>query len=75
MDGPALFLQGLILLDPARPFMDSVAVTLPWLQGRSIGGALMTLGHLVFVWHVLLMTVRSGVLTRFDRVPATLASA
>jgi cytochrome c oxidase cbb3-type subunit 1 len=60
-------LQGLILLDPARPFMDSVAVTLPWLQGRSLGGALMTLGHLVFAWHVVLITARSGVLIRSDR--------
>ena len=57
-------LQGLILLDPARPFMDSVAVTLPWLQGRSMGGALMTLGHLVFAWHFVLITARSGVLTQ-----------
>jgi cytochrome c oxidase cbb3-type subunit 1 len=57
-------LQGLILLDPARPFMDSVDVTMPWLQGRSIGGALMTLGHLVFAWHFVLITARSGVLTQ-----------
>lgn len=57
-------LQGLILLDPARPFMDSVAVTMPWLQGRSIGGALMTLGHLVFAWHFVLITARSGMLTQ-----------
>lgn len=63
-------LQGLHLLDPARPFMDSVFVTLPWLQGRSIGGALMTLGHLVFATHVALITVRSGVFTRTDRTMA-----
>lgn len=60
-------LQGLILLDPARPFMDSVAVTMPWLQGRSIGGALMTLGHLVFAWHFVLITAGSGVLTQPGR--------
>lgn len=53
-------LQGLALLDPTRGFMESVAVTMPWLQGRSIGGALMTLGHLVFALHVLLMVVTSG---------------
>lgn len=53
-------LQGLALLDPTRAFMESVAVTMPWLQGRSIGGALMTLGHLVFALHVLLIIVRSG---------------
>jgi cytochrome c oxidase cbb3-type subunit 1 len=40
--------------------MESVAVTMPWLQGRSIGGAMMTLGHLVFALHVLLMIVKSG---------------
>src|SRR3546814_2231275 len=48
-------LQGLVLLDPARPFMDSVAVTLPWLKGRSIGGAMLTLGHLIFAYHLALM--------------------
>jgi cytochrome c oxidase cbb3-type subunit 1 len=60
-------LQGLALLDPARPFMESVQVTLPWLQGRSIGGAMMTAGHLVFVCHLALMVVRSGVLTKVER--------
>lgn len=53
-------LQGLVLLDPARPFMDSVAVTLPWLKGRSIGGAMMTLGHLIFAYHLALMIIRSS---------------
>ncbi|HCY62724.1 MAG TPA: hypothetical protein DHV59_07825 [Oxalobacteraceae bacterium] len=57
-------LQGLTLLDPARQFMDSVAVTLPWLQGRSLGGTLMTLGHLCFAMHVVLISLRSGVLTQ-----------
>lgn len=61
-------LQGLALLDPARPFMDSVAVTLPWLQGRSIGGALMTLGHIVFAGHFCAMAMRSGILTQPDRL-------
>lgn len=68
-------LQGLILLDGTRPFMDSVAVTIPWLKGRSVGGALMTLGHLVFAWHVLLMTARSGVLTQANQPIAELATA
>ncbi|CAG2135443.1 Cbb3-type cytochrome c oxidase subunit CcoN1 [Cupriavidus yeoncheonensis] len=61
-------LQGLALLDPARPFMESVAVTLPWLQGRSIGGALMTLGHLVFACHFALMAFRPATLRQGDRV-------
>jgi len=68
-------LQGLILLDGAHPFMDSVAVTLPWLKGRSVGGALMTMGHLVFAWHVVLITARSGVLTQSDRVVVRASAA
>ncbi|WP_317204489.1 cbb3-type cytochrome c oxidase subunit I [Janthinobacterium sp.] len=59
-------LQGLVLLDPARPFMDSVAVTMPWLKGRTIGGAMMTLGHLVFAWHFALMVLRCGALSQTD---------
>jgi cytochrome c oxidase cbb3-type subunit 1 len=61
-------LQGIALLDSARPFMESVHVTLPWLQGRSIGGALMTIGHVVFASHFAIMVVRSGVLTQHERV-------
>ncbi len=45
------WLQGLAMLDASRPFMDSVRVTLPWLQGRSLGGALMTFGHIVLALH------------------------
>ncbi|HLU01597.1 MAG TPA: cbb3-type cytochrome c oxidase subunit I [Advenella sp.] len=68
-------LQGLALLNPAREFMESVAVTIPWLQGRSIGGALMTLGHLVFALHVLLIIVRSGAFSLTERTtPATAAA-
>lgn len=67
-------LQGWILLDAARPFMDSVAVTLPWLQGRTVGGALMTLGHLVFAAHFVLITLRSGVLAHPDRAALTPAA-
>ncbi|SFB88636.1 cytochrome c oxidase cbb3-type subunit 1 [Cupriavidus sp. OV038] len=43
------WLQGLAMLDAARPFMDSVAVTLPYLRARSLGGAMMLTGHLFFV--------------------------
>jgi cytochrome c oxidase cbb3-type subunit I len=63
-------LQGLILLDPARPFIDSVTATLPWLRGRSIGGALMTAGHLVFAYHFYLAVRVSELRARFDRVLA-----
>jgi cytochrome c oxidase cbb3-type subunit 1 len=54
------WLQGMAMLDEARPFMDSVKLTLPYLQARSIGGALMTLGHLVFAFHFLAMALRFG---------------
>jgi len=43
--------QGLALLDGATPFIESVKVTRPWLIGRSIGGSLMTIGHIVFAVH------------------------
>ncbi|MEE4361018.1 MAG: cbb3-type cytochrome c oxidase subunit I [Pseudomonadales bacterium] len=49
------WLQGLAMLDPDRPFMDSVAVTQPYLIARSVGGSLMTAGHLVFVVHALIV--------------------
>jgi cytochrome c oxidase cbb3-type subunit 1 len=49
------WLQGLAMLDAKQPFMASVAVTLPYLQARSLGGALMILGHFVFAAHFLLM--------------------
>jgi cytochrome c oxidase cbb3-type subunit 1 len=54
------WLQGLAMLDPVRPFMDSVAITLPWLRARSVGGALMTLGHIVFAVHFLVMAFALG---------------
>lgn len=44
-------LQGLAMLDASRPFIDSVTVTVPYLEARSVGGALMVLGHLLFVVH------------------------
>ena len=54
------WLQGLAMLDAARPFMDSVKTTIPWLEARSVGGALMTAGHLVFAAHFLLMVAALG---------------
>jgi len=54
------WLQGLAMLDASKPFMDSVTVTLPYLKSRSVGGALMTLGHLVFAFHFVAMALRYG---------------
>jgi cytochrome c oxidase cbb3-type subunit 1 len=54
------WLQGLAMLDAKRPFMDSVALTRPYLEARSVGGALMTLGHLVFAVHFFAMGWKFG---------------
>jgi len=54
------WLQGLAMQDPDRPFMDSVLITRPFLVARSIGGSLMTAGHLVFVLHAVLMLFGLG---------------
>jgi cytochrome c oxidase cbb3-type subunit 1 len=52
--------QGLAMLDKNVPFMDSVKLTIPYLQARSVGGALMTLGHLVFAAHFFMMGWKFG---------------
>ena len=54
------WLQGMAMLDSARPFMESVALTLPWLKGRSLGGALMTLAHIVFAAHFAALILNLG---------------
>jgi len=54
------WLQGEAMLDAARPFMDSVRVTIPYLEARTVGGAIMTLGHLVFAFHFIVMALRYG---------------
>jgi cytochrome c oxidase cbb3-type subunit 1 len=40
--------------------MDSVALTIPYLQWRSVGGSLMVASHVVFVGHFLAMALRFG---------------
>ena len=54
------WLQGLAMLDASRPFMESVTLTVPYLQWRSVGGSLMVLSHLIFVGHFLAMALRFG---------------
>ncbi len=54
------WLQGLAMLDASRPFIESVTLTMPWLQLRSVAGAAMTIGHFVFVAHVLAMALGLG---------------
>ncbi|MEQ9618390.1 MAG: cbb3-type cytochrome c oxidase subunit I [Deltaproteobacteria bacterium] len=55
------FIQGLYMNDASRPFMDSVELTKPYLFARSIGGSLMLLGQLVFIYLFSLMLFRKGV--------------
>ncbi len=61
-------LQGLALLDPQLPFQVSVERTLPGLYGRSLGGIILTIGHLVFAYHFWIM-LRMPDLARRTRPP------
>ncbi|MCV2438676.1 cbb3-type cytochrome c oxidase subunit I [Paucibacter sp. DJ2R-2] len=49
------WLQGRAMLNASQPFIESVALTIPYLKARSIGGGLMALGHLVFAVHFLML--------------------
>lgn len=44
-------LQGLDILDAAKPFEASVTVAKPWLLARSVAAVLITIGHFVFAYH------------------------
>lgn len=47
--------QGRMMNNADIPFMNVVAYTIPWLASRSVAGALMTIGHVVFailVWRI-----------------------
>lgn len=54
------WLQGSAMLDASRPFIESVTLTMPYLQVRSVAGVLMLLGHLVFIGHFFAMALRFG---------------
>ncbi len=54
------WLQGKAMLDAARPFMESMTLTLPYLQARSVGGALMVASHLVFAAHFVAVILGAG---------------
>jgi len=54
------WLQGLAMLDASVPFMQSVELTKPYLLTRSVGGTMMTLGHVVFASHFFLVLRREG---------------
>ncbi|WP_051176251.1 cbb3-type cytochrome c oxidase subunit I [Luteimonas mephitis] len=72
------WLQGEAMLDAGRDFADSVILTIPYLQARSLGGALMVGSHLLFVAHfVALFLIRLSAAsmpdTPRDTVPVTAA--
>jgi len=54
------WLQGTAMINGTVPFIDSVTLTRPWLWGRSIGGAMMTLGNILFAYHFVLVVYRAG---------------
>lgn len=54
------WLQGKALIDANVPFMDSVRLTIPYLEARTVGGAMMTLSHFIFAGHFAAMLLRRG---------------
>ncbi len=61
--------QGLALLDPAIPFQVSVERSMLGLYARSVGGLLLSAGHLVFAWHFWLMVRMPSSVPRRTRPP------
>jgi cytochrome c oxidase cbb3-type subunit 1 len=60
--------QGLALLDPQTPFQVSVQRSFWGLVGRSLGGLVLTTGHIVFAWHCWRI-VREPAMTGADTAP------
>jgi len=54
------WLQGLAMLDANVPFMETIRITEPYLIARSVGGTLMTVGHVVFAVHAALVMTGLG---------------
>lgn len=52
--------QGMGLLEPGRSFASITRATIPYLQARSIGGTVMTLGHIVFAVHIAALMLGKG---------------
>lgn len=51
------FQQGMTMLNGARDFLESMQLTIPYLEWRSVGGTLMTLGHFVFALNLVLIAL------------------
>jgi cytochrome c oxidase cbb3-type subunit 1 len=69
--------QGMGLLEVGRSFESVTRSTIPYLQARSVGGILMTLGHLVFAFHIAALLMGKGVPRAASEhdAPAALAGA
>jgi cytochrome c oxidase cbb3-type subunit 1 len=52
--------QGMGLMDPGSSFGEITRKMVPYLEARSIGGTMMTLGHFVFAAHFALLLLRKG---------------
>lgn len=50
-------LQGIDMLDAAKPFQASVLAVKPWLLTRSGAAVIISAGHLVFAYHALLLVL------------------
>ncbi|MDQ9172364.1 cbb3-type cytochrome c oxidase subunit I [Oxalobacteraceae bacterium R-40] len=61
--------QGMGLLEAGESFADITRSTLPYLEARSLGGILMTLGHFVFAFHIAALMLGKGA-TRPATMPA-----
>lgn len=71
------FIQGVEMLDASIPFMQIVENTIPYLQTRSLGGIIMTLGHLCFAAHAIILMVdyKKGVAPNYMNKLRTLAQS
>ncbi|MEK7408581.1 MAG: cbb3-type cytochrome c oxidase subunit I [Acidobacteriota bacterium] len=52
--------QGLAMNNPAKPFVDVVAMMRPYLHARTVSGCLLTAGHLVFAYQFACVVLRRG---------------
>ncbi|WP_150304225.1 cbb3-type cytochrome c oxidase subunit I [Pseudomonas saliphila] len=63
------WLQGLGLLEVGHPFADITQSVRPYLEARSVGGTLMTLGHVIFAVHIAALLLGKGLLARSKTEP------
>lgn len=54
------FFQGIALLDPEASFARITQDLMPYLQARSLGGSIMTLGHILFGVHFFALLMSKG---------------